>query len=309
MTRRPESRSSVARLAICTYQRPDLLREALAALARQQCPAGWQVELLVVDNDPERSASPVVDCFRGSSTFANVTYIVEPSRGVGNARNAALRQDPDFDVLIFFDDDQVPSRDWLLAILTHHESDPDALWCGPVIAQLPDELPDWARGGWAWNRPLLIDGSVLSVCGDGNLLIPRSIVESGEYRYSTDFGRGMGQDAELTHRLSSSGSRIRYARDATAIEEVTPDRLTREWVLDRAFRSSEAWARILVATGINGRFRLALPALKRVVSFAALTARGLVQRRSDLLVRGRRDWAMVRGYRLALSNASKRQRG
>ena len=106
----------------------------------------------------------------------------------------------------------------------------------------------------------------------------------------------MGQDTELTRRLSSSGIRIRQARFAMATEPVTPERLTREWVLKRAELSSDAWARILVGSGRAGYRRLVLSVTRNAVRAARLEILGRLRHRPDLMLRSLRHRTVIKAY-------------
>ena len=72
-----------------TYHRPDDLRAALPLLLEQVSEAGddrVHADLLVVDNDPEGSAEPIVAGHR----HPRLRYVVEPRPGIAAARNRAL---------------------------------------------------------------------------------------------------------------------------------------------------------------------------------------------------------------------------
>ncbi len=98
--------SLTATAAICTRERPDDLRRALTALVALDPPA----PILVIDNCPATTATrEVVDAFPG------VRYVVEPWKGLDNARNRALRE-AETDIVAFIDDDAVADRHWLAAI-------------------------------------------------------------------------------------------------------------------------------------------------------------------------------------------------
>ncbi len=96
-----------ATAAICTRERPDDLRRALSALVRLKPRA----PILVIDNCPTTTATrEVVD------EFPDVRYVMEPNKGLDNARNRALRE-ADTDIVAFIDDDAVADRYWLDAIV------------------------------------------------------------------------------------------------------------------------------------------------------------------------------------------------
>src|ERR1700740_2121779 len=69
---------------ICTYNRYDLLPEAIESLVKQNVPPSL-FEIIVVDNSPDQAGAT---CFAQHYTgLSNLTYLVEPKPGLSNARN------------------------------------------------------------------------------------------------------------------------------------------------------------------------------------------------------------------------------
>ena len=90
-------------LIALTYQRNADLAELLPLLDAQarKCP-DLTVDVLVVDNDPAAGASALV----GSRAWPEIArYVHEPTAGIAAARNRALEETRDADVVVFIDDD------------------------------------------------------------------------------------------------------------------------------------------------------------------------------------------------------------
>ncbi len=125
-------------VAVCTRNRPDLLRACLEALAavRDATPA-HHCEILVVDNDPPDSRT--ADLVR---SLSGVQYDVERRRGLDFARNRAIaRTKTEF--VAFVDDDVIVDSGWLSGIATAWGRFPDA---AAVTGQvLPYELATEAQ--------------------------------------------------------------------------------------------------------------------------------------------------------------------
>ena len=101
-------------VAVLTYRRPGDLADLLPLLAAQRrSVAGRKVELLVVDNDPEGGAAGQVAA--AAATWGGLAYAHEPRPGIAAARNRALDEAAEHDVLVFLDDDERPSPGWRLA--------------------------------------------------------------------------------------------------------------------------------------------------------------------------------------------------
>lgn len=276
-------------IAICTYRRPHRLAELLAAIAGQaaQAPPG-AVEVVVVDNDPDQSA-------RSTAQALGARYAVEGRSGVAHARNTALGLVPaDADAIVFFDDDQLPEPGWLAALAAYYASDPGSVWSGPVQGEAFPDPPAWAPDYWPWRRPEPADGAPLQAAGAGNLLIPRRVLDLPGCRFRADLFPRVGEDTELTSRLVRDGVPVRFARGAGASEEVPSERRTQSWVLDRAASSGETNARLWL---LRGQRRLLLRSLVVQVARSVVhRSTGVLTRRPDLTLRGRRDARVAGAY-------------
>ena len=280
-------------IAVCTWRRPEMLGRLLPILEDAvQSEPDVEGTILVVDNDVSESA-------RGVCEERGVSYLVEPSRGVGHARNRALEATRHEDVVIFFDDDQVPQPGWLTAFLAAHRSAPEALWVGSVQPDVHGAPPKWARDWWPWTYPEYPDGTRLSQCNDGNLLVPSHVLTLPDCRYSDEFLSGMAQDIELTSRLHEQGVEVRYASAARALETLPSERTEPEWILRRARTSAFAMAKIWLARG--NRMALLRSSIRRLSGATGYAVLGSVLGRSDLAMKSRRDRAILAGYREALT--------
>lgn len=113
--------------AICTRNRPELLRRALQSLMHQST---QPAEIIVVDNAPSNDDSMILI----KNEFAHVQYTRELSEGLDFARNRALSE-TNCDVVAFLDDDVVVSDTWVTAIqATFQNNDRLAICTGKVDA-------------------------------------------------------------------------------------------------------------------------------------------------------------------------------
>src|SRR5450432_4527207 len=104
-------------LCICSYDRYDLLPKAIESAAKQSLPQE-QLDILVVDNSPDQERARAFG--KKFSAIPNLTYEVEETPGLSNARNrgARLSRAP---IIAFMDDDAIASANWAEEILRAFE--------------------------------------------------------------------------------------------------------------------------------------------------------------------------------------------
>ena len=107
-----------ASIIICTLNRAHSLEAALESVSRLSVPEGLSVELLIIDNGSTDDTAEVV---RRQSPKFPIRYILEPQRGLSNARNRGVAEAVG-SILLFTDDDVRLPEDWLRAL------------CEPIIA-------------------------------------------------------------------------------------------------------------------------------------------------------------------------------
>lgn len=247
-------RGLTCQIAVLTYLRPDDLAELLPLLVEQASEVEHEVGIVVVDNDPEASARPFVEGF-GSD---RIRYRHEPVPGIAAARNSALDSATSSDVLIFIDDDERPVPGWLAALLSLYVDRRPAAVVGPVISRFGGELDPWLAAGRFFSRRRLPTGSRVTVAATNNLLLDMKVVRRLGLRFDEAFGISGGSDTLFTRQLSASGAPMLWHDDAVVEDVVPRHRQTRQWVLQRAFRSGNSWSRTALVLERSPRKRLLL---------------------------------------------------
>jgi glucosyl-dolichyl phosphate glucuronosyltransferase len=116
-------------VAICTWNRCELLRQTLESFARLVVPAGVTWELLVVNNHCTDATDAVVARFESELP---VRVVHEPTPGLSHARNRALAES-DAEYLLFTDDDVRVGAGWVAAFVQAARLYPEAtVFGGPV---------------------------------------------------------------------------------------------------------------------------------------------------------------------------------
>lgn len=250
-------------VAVCTLDRPHLLRRSLACLASQPWPVGWR--LILVDNSLDRTAEPVFQQF--ADVFPERSkYVHEPRRGYATVRNRAIREAASMDAICFIDDDQVVNSGWLSSMAREWNADQSVV-VGSRAMQIAD-VPDGQRARdslaslWAGRLP---PGPV-GTCG---LLIPSAYWS--DRTFDESFNASGGEDTDLLLRLTAAGAIIRSPRDAVAMEEdrMLDSPLRDEW--RSAFAGGRLYVHVLHHNGrvtAPQRLRSALGLLPGLVALA-----------------------------------------
>lgn len=128
-------------IAICTYNRADLLKLALDSLVNQDYDR-TQFEVIVINNNSTDNTLKI--CKKYESDFSNYKIITETKQGLSHARNRAYNE-LSTDYIAYIDDDaQAPENYIEKAIRIIKEHKPDAFG-GPIYPFYLSPKPDWFK--------------------------------------------------------------------------------------------------------------------------------------------------------------------
>lgn len=236
-------------IAVLTYRRPEGIATLLPHLIAQaatgdEAPEQRPATVLVIDNDPEASARPLVEQLAGTLQPGLVRYVHEPTPGIAAARNRALLEAASSALLVFIDDDEVPSERWLAQLLDLQRSTGAAAVVGPVISQYEHDPEPWIAAGQFFRRRRLSTGSRLDVAATNNLLLDLRQIRKMQLQFDERFGLSGGSDSLFTRQIVQRGGTMLWCDEAVVVDRVPASRLTRSWVLRRALRSGNTEARV-----------------------------------------------------------------
>lgn len=285
-------------VAVLTYRRPELLAANLAKICAQvddltqdadQTPARLRSQVLVVDNDPDGSGrAAVADGARG------VRYVVESAPGIAAARNRALQEAAGHDLLVFIDDDEEPLPGWLESLLSVWGQTGAAGVVGRVVPAYQVTPTPWIEAGGFFVRKTMPTGTRRPAAAAGNLLLDLKQLEPTGIRFDEPFGLTGGEDTLMTRRMVDQGLRLVWCDESVAKDLIPAERLTRRWVLSRAWSHGNTQALIevhLTQAGIRRtatRLTLGATGAGRVVVGAGQFARGVLRRSLRDRARGAR---------------------
>jgi glucosyl-dolichyl phosphate glucuronosyltransferase len=229
-------------VAICTHRRPDRLDALLASLERQNY-SGTDVEVVIIENDTESSAS-VRRVFESHKAHLNLIHVLESSIGLSRARNTALHVAKGR-YIAYLDDDAEADCGWLAALVDECRTTQPHVCGGPIYPLYRSAKSDWFLDRYATAYTYgeaprwLCHGEWL---GGGNLTLDRRLcMELGGFR--TDLGMAgntiaYGEETELLMRAWANHPelRVRFSPLACIHHEVRAEKMFLSW------RFKAAWA-------------------------------------------------------------------
>lgn len=263
-------------VAIPTYQRPERLAGLLAALPARfaELDDGFEAEVFVIDNDPDRTAADVAaDPPAGLRT----TYAPEPTPGIAAARQHALDATGDFDLLAFIDDDEVPHPNWLRALVDTWRRTGAAAVAGHVHTAFPTGTDPWVLASGLFARPLRADGQSLPAAGAGNLLLDLGQIRDAGISFDTSLGLSGGEDTLFTRAIVRAGGKVVACPLSVAEDSLEEGRATRKFALARARHHGQTQSVIELRLA-EGRVSRVRSRLRNLIKGVAWAVRGTLRR-------------------------------
>jgi succinoglycan biosynthesis protein ExoM len=225
-------------VVIPTYRRPEDLARAIDSVLAQQGVVGLY-DIVVVDNDPDGTAEPVVRVIAAESQVP-IRYIQEPRPGISHARNTGVEYAAGR-YLAFLDDDEEADSHWLAEFLaTLERFNADAV-VGPVLPRFPEDGPEIdAYRRHVYTRDARVPtGTPLLRWNIGNSIFNKVRCFVGAEPFLPRLGSTGGEDTVFLRQLTRRGCKMVWCGEAIAWERVPADRLEPDYLLRRAFRGAQ----------------------------------------------------------------------
>jgi succinoglycan biosynthesis protein ExoM len=255
-------------VCVCTYKREALLLRLLQALDRQSSDGSFALSrIVVIDNDPEQSASNGILQYNRERTLP-VQYDVEPMRNIAQVRNRALGNVTS-DYVAFIDDDEVPCHDWLLHLFKAMKTfQADAVF-GPVVPDYDGDPPAWIVRSRICERPSYVTGTTLSwqQTRTGNVLFRSAIFYKSHIQFDPEYACG-GEDVDFFRRVYLAGKKLVWCNEAPVYELVTKPRMRRTYHLKRALLQGAISRKYASANNsFAGTMKVAAKALAAIAAY------------------------------------------
>ncbi|MEI7597374.1 MAG: glycosyltransferase family A protein [Bacteroidota bacterium] len=225
-------------IAICTYNRVDLLEYAIRSVVNQL--DNKDVELLIIDNnstdDTEILSSRYVN-------DANVLYFKEESLGLSYARNRAMHESRGI-YIAYIDDDAELGDTWVdeaLAIIQQYAPD---IYGGPYFPLYKSEKPKWynydyeiiniEKSGW------LTDDNGDGIIGGCNMVFKTSyLISLGGF--DPEFGmKGdklyYGEESAIIDNAIKQNGKVYYSCNLCVHHFVPPFKMTLPYFYERYYQ-------------------------------------------------------------------------
>ena len=231
-------------IIISTHNRASALRQTLDELAKVKVAAGWQPELILVNNASSDDTATVLRSVKFENLHAR--YLYEPKKGKSHALNTALRHAKG-EIILFTDDDVSISEDWLEKMVELFVQDRADAVVGKIL--LADHL---ARPWLSRMQKRLLaapddpSDETVELIG-ANMGFRRSILSkiSG---FDPELGPGaigFGEETLFSKQLVRAGFKLKFARDAVVVHRPDESRLQRRAWLDTARKMGNKQAYLL----------------------------------------------------------------
>jgi len=237
-------KSYLASIVVATYNRADMLGEALRSLLALEMDGSNSYEILVINDASTDNTKVVVEEIISNSHFP-IRYFSEDGGGIARARNRGIEESSG-DWIVFFDDDQIAETSWLKELLAASEKSGSLCVGGRVQLLFPEKisvkLPAFCRGLLGethhGNRLKRFEGKTLP--GTGNVMINRSIFNA--IGCFNEFMVHGSEDAEFFRRTRNAGFEIWYAPKAVVYHLTPQYRCTEKYLTWTALRHGVSYA-------------------------------------------------------------------
>ena len=231
-------------ICVATYKRPYLLNNLLISLQALKLKPEWALTIIVVDNDYRQTAKTIVNKYRSEQSI-DILYLVEPKKGISQARNKAL-ESASADFICFIDDDEVAAKDWLINLADClYEHDADAVF-GPAVKLLPDNAPAWVKNNSFYMHLNRAKGTVLEYGATNNVLLKKNSLGIPLHKFDVRYSLTGGEDTDFFYRLYLTGKKLIWCNDAYVYESVPRSRLSKKWYMLRHFRSGQCYFKTVI---------------------------------------------------------------
>lgn len=228
-------------IAVCTYNRSDVLPKCLESLAGQSADTKL-FEVLIINNNSNDDTKKIALDF--CERHHNFRYIFEKKQGLSHARNRAIVEAKG-KYLAYIDDDAIADKEWVKSILDCFSQTNADVVGGPVFHFVKTEKQPFFfnKNASSFNpgnerRQMTPPGFDFGFPG-GNTCFKKSLF--GEFgNYLTELGmvggkQRMGEDSEMGYRLLKAGKIFYYEPGMKIDHQLRLKNVTLKGIVKRSY--------------------------------------------------------------------------
>jgi glycosyltransferase involved in cell wall biosynthesis len=228
-----------ATIAICTWNRSDLLDKTLEQMRQLEVPAGLSWEIVVVNNRCTDDTDAILAKHTGPLP---VRRIFEDKQGQSHARNAASLAARG-ELILWTDDDVLVDSRWLAEMAAAARAQPEmSFFGGPIEPWFEVDPPKWLLDNWkAVNGAFAFrdlgaepfEFELKRLPYGANYAVRTQVQQ--QFLYNPRLGRVAtgeirGEETDVLHKLLAAGHRGQWVPTAKVDHFIPRDRLTLDYI-------------------------------------------------------------------------------
>ena len=152
-----------------------------------------------------------------------VRYVHEDVPGIAAGRARAVDEAGTADLLVFIDDDEVPTPELAGGALATWQSLRSAgRRRRQGVADLHGVSDPWIDAGGFFVRPRRTTGSLVAAASSANLLLDLRVLRRLGIGFDRGLGMAGGEDTMVTRQLTDAGERLVWCHEAEVIDVIPP---------------------------------------------------------------------------------------
>ena len=234
--------------AFCTYNRAHRLKKLVADMRAQACRVPFEI-LAVNNNSTDNTAAVLAELARQPGP--TMRWVLETVQGIVPARNRAIEESLDSDILVFIDDDEAPLPGLLQAVTDAILNEGADCVGGPILADygtyarppwLDKELSGFLGALDHGDKSFWVNDSLTPVWSGNVAYRMERFRTNPDLRFDQRYNRagvgiGGGEDVIMFQAFLERNFRIRYRPDMVITHSVDSWKLKRSYFLRAHFRA------------------------------------------------------------------------
>ena len=225
-------------VVIITRNRANYLDEAIRNFVKQNYPKE-NYEIIVVDNNSDDDTHSIVEGFKRE--WPNkIHYVFEPEIGMSKARNKGATVARG-EILVFIDDDAIPSPHWLRDYWSIYEMFPDIVAAGGRIEPV-----------FQTDRPKWLSDELLIAIGHLKLSDKETILSFPDHPFGGNFSvkrekfirvggfiedfKNCNEERAFFYKLHLNRYRVGYSPKASVYHQIPASRLRKQFFIKRGIK-------------------------------------------------------------------------